>query len=113
MVLERGPIRFEADSLTAEWADNELFKVTATGQPAKFVRKADPERGVSEATASARTIVYMIRDSQVELREQASLKQAGTSVTGDVITYDLANQELAVDSQTDRQAEIIYHPDPK
>ena len=113
MVLEHGLLRFEADFLTAKWEEDELVMVTATGHPAKFVRNADPKRGSSEATASAQNIVYKIRDEQVEFREQAVFLQEGASISGYAITFNLASQELLVDSQAERQAEIIYYPDPK
>lgn len=89
--LDQGSLHIEADELTVHHTGEDAKKIEARGRPATMRQQPDPDKGV--VTASARTIVYFRDEARVELREDASIVQDGSTVNGDMIDY-LIDQKL-------------------
>ncbi|MCL1090714.1 lipopolysaccharide transport periplasmic protein LptA [Shewanella profunda] len=116
--VTQGSIKIQAAQLRAFSADGETSKtLVATGNPATYTQILDDGR---PASASAKEIRYDMATRTLTLTGSASLDQAGSQVTGNLIRYNIIQQKLIAESTgsgDDRVITIIqpesYQDDPK
>lgn len=99
--MVQGSLRIEADQVTVYHDAKEAQRILATGTPAKLQQQ--PEIGEPPVKASADTIEYFKLEERVQLRQNASIKQDGSIVTGDSIDY-LMNEQM-VKAGSDKNSE--------
>ncbi len=86
--MDQGTLRINADKVVIHSIDNEIEKIVATGQPAKYQQKPSPEKQM--VVAKGDTIEYMPENEKLFLINNASLRQNdGTTMTGKRIDYDI------------------------
>lgn len=94
--VTQGSIKIQAAQLRAFSADGETSKIlVATGNPATYTQILDDGR---PASASAKEIRYEMATRTLTLTGSASLDQAGSQVTGNLIRYNIIQQKLIAES---------------
>lgn len=88
-------------------ATNKVKVVIATGKPAEFSSKADPDK---PGSGTADTIEYYPQLNKVDLLENASLTQNGDTVRGPKLTYNFETEELQSDSTKQERTTVILQP---
>lgn len=90
VTIRQGSILINADRVSVHTAGNQVNRIVATGQPANYQQQ--PKPGDSPVVARANTIEYQLASDQIQLLGNASLEQAGTTLTGNRIDYDLRQE---------------------
>lgn len=94
--VTQGSIKIQANELRAFSAEGENSKtLVATGNPATYSQILDDGR---PASASAKEIRYDMASRTLTLKGMASLDQAGSQVTGNLIRYNMIQQKLMAES---------------
>ncbi|GIU26638.1 MULTISPECIES: lipopolysaccharide transport periplasmic protein LptA [Shewanella] len=103
--VTQGSIKIQANELRAFSAEGENSKIlVATGNPATYSQVLDDGR---PASASAKEIRYDMASRTLTLKGQASLDQAGSQVTGNVIRYNIIQQKLIAESTGNGDDRVI------
>ncbi|RLA47666.1 MAG: lipopolysaccharide transport periplasmic protein LptA [Gammaproteobacteria bacterium] len=87
----QGTINIRADKVTVHTVEGKVSKIVCIGVPAHYQQQPEPEDGL--VIARANTIRYELNKDMITLITNASLTQAGSTLTGELINYDLI-QEL-------------------
>ncbi|ESE39602.1 lipopolysaccharide transport periplasmic protein LptA [Shewanella decolorationis] len=109
--VTQGSIKINANQLRAFSAEGENSKIlVATGNPATYSQILDDGR---PASASAKEIRYEMATRTLTLTGSATLDQAGSQVTGNLIRYDIIQQKLIAEStgSGDDRVITIIKPD--
>ncbi|GIU48612.1 hypothetical protein TUM4249_04260 [Shewanella sp. KT0246] len=105
VTVTQGTININADELRAFSAETGGKKtMIATGNPATFSQELDDGR---IGTASANEIKYELATSILTLKGNAKLDQAGSQVTGNLISYNIDKQQLIAESTGDGKDRVI------
>jgi lipopolysaccharide export system protein LptA len=99
--MDQGSLHIEADEVTVYHVDQEADKIVARGKPAQMQQRPEPEKGLMKARAE--TIEYYKNDDRVQLLNNASIEQDGSTVTGDSIEYFISEQRVRADSDRSRE----------
>ena len=92
--LTQGTLLIHADRITLySNKSNQLTKAIAKGKPAHFQQQMEGDKGLTKATSNV--ITYKTIAKTVTLFEEAILKQEGHSFSGNLITYDIANESVS------------------
>ena len=103
--VTQGTININADELRAFGTESGSKKtMVATGSPATFSQELDDGR---IGTASANEIRYELATSILTLKGNAKLDQAGSQVTGNLISYNIDKQQLIAESSGDGEDRVI------
>ncbi len=103
--VTQGTININADELRAFGTESGTRKtMVATGNPATFSQELDDGR---IGTASANEIKYELATSILTLKGNAKLDQAGSQVTGNLISYNIDKQQLIAESLGDGKDRVI------
>lgn len=94
--VKQGSTRILADKVTIYSTDNQVSRIIAQGNPAHYQEKPAPDRKTVAGQAS--TIEYLVTQEKLNLIENASLDQEGTTITGTRIQYDLKASEVKASS---------------
>jgi lipopolysaccharide export system protein LptA len=103
--MKQGSLNIRADSVTIYIQESEVTKIIAKGNPARFKQQPELEKG--DVLARAKTIEYSIDEKIIKLTESASLDQEGSTITGDVINYDIDAARVEADSDEGRVNVVI------
>src|SRR5690554_5809344 len=96
-VATQGSLRIEGQEIRVEREGEELLRVTAFGNPARFQQQPAADQAV--VYASGRSIVFDHRARFLTADDEATLSQAGTgSLSGQHIEYDLDAGKFSADS---------------
>jgi lipopolysaccharide export system protein LptA len=90
VTIRQGSILINADRVSVHTVGNQVHRIVATGRPANYQQQ--PKPGDSPVVARANTIEYQLASDQIQLLGNASLEQAGTTLTGNRIDYDLRQE---------------------
>ncbi|MFT6113202.1 MAG: lipopolysaccharide export system protein LptA [Oleispira sp.] len=103
VILQQGTLLINADQITL-FSDTEqrLNKAVAQGTPARFQQQMEGDKGVTKGQGNV--ITYLTQDKTVSFFKDASLKQKGSSFSGNLITYDIVNENVKAKGQTESQA---------
>ncbi len=92
VVVRKGNISILADELFVETNEaGESKKLTAKGKPAKFSQQGEGSLNIS---SEALEITYMVETEVLTFKDNATLEQGGSEVTGDIIIFDLVAQRV-------------------
>ena len=108
VTLDQGNIHVEADSMTIDWLEGEVQRITAKGDKAHFKRTIRKEN--SSIDARAHNIIYHRELNQIELRGMAFLRQGGSVFRGEKILYDIGAGRVKADSGMSGGVEFIWDP---
>ena len=108
VTLDQGNIHVEADSMTIDWLEGEVQKITANGDKAHFTRTINKDN--SSIDARAHNIIYHRELNQIELQGMAFLRQGGSLFRGEKILYDIGAGIVRADSGMSGGVEFIWDP---
>ncbi len=108
VTLDQGNIHVEADSMTIDWLEGEVQKITANGDKALFTRTINKDN--SSIDARAHNIIYHRELNQIELQGMAFLRQGGSLFRGEKILYDIGAGIVRADSGMSGGVEFIWDP---
>lgn len=101
----QGTINIHADELRVFSPKNSTNKIMlALGSPATFSQELDDG---NTGTASAKEIRYDLASRTLTLTGDAKLDQAGSQVTGNIIRYNIKDQQLIAESTGKGQDRVI------
>ena len=103
--VDQGTLYIEADEVTVYHIDQEADKIVARGKPARLQQQPEPEKGLVKARAEI--IEYYKNDDRVQLLDNASIEQDGSTVTGDSIEYFISEQRVRADSDRSREGSRV------
>lgn len=87
VVMRQGTMQIRAEEVIIYNDKNKVTKIVARGTPARYQQK--PSEDQELVVAEANTLEYDLSADALHLIENASLKQEGTSLTGNFINYDV------------------------
>lgn len=90
VLIRQGSMVIRADKVTLHTTGNTLTRIVCTGTPAYYEQQPKPDGG--PVIARANTIEYRLDTETIELLENASLDQDGTTLNGERIDYDLRQE---------------------
>ena len=99
--MDQGTLHIEADEVTVYHVEQEADKIVARGRPAQLQQQPELQKGLVKAYAE--TIEYYKNDDRVQLLNNASIEQDGSTVTGDSIEYFINEQRVRADSDRSRE----------
>lgn len=92
VIITQGSMRLEAGKVTVKYEDKKLYKLTATGAPARFRQKPDETKDWVKGKGNK--ILYLINSEELILTGNAELKQGDDSFSSDRIVYDRVQSKL-------------------
>lgn len=99
VVMAQGSMKIEAEKLIIFGELNSANRVLATGIPARFEQKPDPETQTVKAIANR--LDYKVQTETLVLTGDASLEQEGNSLKSGRIEYDVKRSLVKAGSDTD------------
>ncbi len=97
--MSQGSLVIKADKITIHFGeDSQVKRVHAEGSPAYFEQK--PALDEPLVTAEAKHIHYDVDLEQLQLLQNAWLKQEQAILKGNVIDYDMANEIVKAEGQS-------------
>ncbi len=108
VIIQQGTLVISADSIVIHTnTDNDVEKMVAQGNPARFQQQPEKDQGL--VTAAAKQITYTPHNQRLLLIEDASVEQNGAVMSGPRIDYDLVKEVMkaAGNSSTDGNAQRI------
>jgi lipopolysaccharide export system protein LptA len=106
--VDQGTLRVTADTMTVEYEDQKVVRITAEGNPAHYKQQIEADE--EEVHADALTIIYHTRDERIELVERASLEQEGSTLAGDLIIYDIVEGKVDATAKDDAPVRMTLQP---
>lgn len=112
VVVNQGSLRIKADKLeviVGEESGNEVF--LAYGAPAEYRQKTQQGNWV---TATASTIRYQVANKILSFEGNAEIIQDSSRVKGDLIRFDLTNEQMVARAANGEEERVItvFTPTP-
>lgn len=85
--MNQGTLRITADKITVHSVNRKVNRIVAVGQPAYFQQQPAVDQQL--VTAEGNTIDYRLDREELQLLENASLEQQGSTMSGDRIDYNI------------------------
>ena len=106
----QGTMNIKADKVTLHTTNNKVSKIICTGKPAHYQQQPELDGGL--VVARANTIEYHLDQDVINLIKDASLEQGGSTLTGDIINYDLKAEliEARGDDTGKRRIQMVIPP---
>ncbi len=107
--VTQGSIKIKANELRAFSKENDGGKVlVASGNPATYSQIMEDGR---PASASAKKISYELSSRTLTLEGNATLEQEGSQVTGNLIRYNIEQQQLIAEGKEGDRVITIIQPE--
>jgi lipopolysaccharide export system protein LptA len=101
--VDQGTLRVTAETMTIDLQDGKkVLRITAEDTPARYQQQIELDE--APVRAEALTIIYHTQDERVDLKGDANLEQEGSTLTGDLIVYDIVAGR--VDASATREAPV-------
>lgn len=111
--IDQGSMHVTADKVTVHMANgNKVDRIVAEGQPATY--RQLPETDGKPVVAHATEIEYNVAKELLVLKRAAEIEQNGSSLTGELITYDIAKDLMqARGGEGDGRVRMVIPPEPQ
>jgi len=106
--VDQGTLRVTADTMTIEYEEQKVVRIIAVGTPAHYTQQIEADD--ENVKADALTIVYHTRDERVDLKGEANLEQEGSTITGDLIIYDIVAGKVDATAEGDAPVRMVLQP---
>ena len=106
--LDQGSLKVQAETLTIEFKDEKVVRITAQGERASYEQKLQPDQ--STVVADAKTIVYHTQEERIELIGDARLTQDENEFRGERIRYDVRAGKVEATAPPDGAVEMTLKP---
>ena len=104
VIIEQGSMKLQADAVNAQLnKDRQISMVTATGRPARFQQKTDPNKGF--AKGEGQKIVYNADTGILTLLGNAYVNQDGASVRGATLRYSMNKGDIEAVGSSNSKAD--------
>lgn len=113
VVITQGSIRMIADEVKIFSENGEVVRLDARGKPAVLSQKPAPDKDL--VWARGMTVRYHLNEEHLELIDQASLEQEGSTVTSDHIDYYIQDRLVKAashDENSQQRVEVVLPPKP-
>lgn len=104
VTLRQGSIQVQADSIVVYSFEKQLKKIVASGSPATYRQKPNPDS--EDLTASAARVEYDTNSGVLVLEERAKLEQGQNEFSGNKIEYDTLNNVMRASKTQDNQERV-------
>lgn len=111
VLMAQGSMRIEADKIIIYNRKDKVTKIVAKGKPATYQQQPSEKEG--KVVASAYVLEYQIDKETLRLIDSASLKQEGTSLSGNSIEYDVRRSVVKAGSNDDQNERVRMVIPPK
>lgn len=111
VLMAQGSMRIEADKIIIYNRKDKVTKIVAKGKPATYQQKPSDKEG--KVVATAFVLEYQIDKETLRLIDSASLKQEGTSLSGNSIEYDVRRSVVKAGSNDDQNERVRMVIPPK
>ncbi|WP_410211117.1 lipopolysaccharide transport periplasmic protein LptA [Aquirhabdus sp.] len=109
VIITQGTLRLQADNILLNLdAKNSIKDATATGKPAKFQQKINPDKGV--AYGEGDQVFYDAKSSQITLTGNAKITQDGSSFHGNTLRYGMTQGDIEGNGNTQQRVEMVIPP---
>lgn len=110
VTIRQGSMLIRADRVSVHTTGNQVSKIICIGKPAHYEQQ--PKPGDKPVTAKGNTIEYHLDRDVIHLIANASLEQAGSTLTGERIDYDLKEEVIKArgDSSGDQRIRMVIPP---
>lgn len=107
--VDQGTLRVNAETMTIELEDGQkVVRITAEDTPAHYQQQV--EVGGEPVKAEALTIIYHTQDERVDLKGEAALEQEGSTLSGDLIVYDIVAGKVDATAERDAPVRMVLQP---
>lgn len=107
--VNQGTLQVTAELMTIELQDGtKVIRITAEDTPAHYQQQVEADKGLVKA--QAKTIVYHTQDERVDLKGEANLEQEGSTLSGDVIVYDIVAGKVDATAEDDAPVRMVLQP---
>ncbi len=107
--VDQGTLRVTAETLTIDLQDGKkVVRITAEDTPAHYQQQI--EEGKELVRARALTIIYHTQDERVDLKGEANLEQEGSTLTGDLIVYDIVAGRVDATAEREEPVRMVLQP---
>jgi lipopolysaccharide export system protein LptA len=109
VVIQQGTLEIRADEIVIN-VDRKggISTLKATGKPAHFQQKTDPQKGL--VTAESNQVDYDVKNEIITLTGSANLKQEGASFQGSTINYNSQTQQVDAKGDSNSRVQLILPP---
>ncbi len=94
VIVQQGTLRIEADELTVYVKDDVLEKAIAIGRPAVFRQRPDDKD--ADVIGHGNRMELDEINNIITLKHNASVTQAGQTLTGNEIVYNMATDKMSM-----------------
>jgi lipopolysaccharide export system protein LptA len=107
--VDQGTLRVTAEIMTIDLLDgNKVKRITAEDTPARYQQQIETDK--APVRAEALTIVYHTQDERVDLKGAANLEQEGSTLTGDLIVYDIVAGRVDASATEEAPVTMVLQP---
>lgn len=107
--VDQGTLRVTAEIMTVDLQDgNKVKRITAKDTPARYQQQIETDK--APVRAEALTIVYHTQDERVDLKGAANLEQEGSTLTGDLIVYDIVAGRVDASATEEAPVTMVLQP---
>jgi lipopolysaccharide export system protein LptA len=114
VVVTQGTLKITGDRVVLHYdKDRQVHRAEAYGKPATYEQLADGEK--EPVRARALRMDYLVRDGVIELYDEATVTQAGDTLSSSRVTYDTVNNRVKAtrSGNGDDRVRVILAPKPK
>lgn len=99
-----GDLSISGNTLVVTLINDQADKIQTTGSPARLLKQttATAKSAQDSLVASATSIMFMPSSQQLELKGNATLQQAGSTIKSEQILYDVDARQVRADGKQDR-----------
>ena len=110
VTIRQGSILIRADKVTVITTGDQVSRIVCTGNPAHYQQQ--PKPGDKPVIARANTIEYLLDQDIIQLIANASLEQAGATLSGERIDYDLKQEIIKArgDASGNQRIRMVIPP---
>ena len=107
--VDQGTLRVTAEIMTIDLQDgNKVKRITAEDTPARYQQQIEVDKEL--VRAEALTIIYHTQDERVDLKGAANLEQEGSTLTGDLIVYDIVAGRVDASATEEAPVTMVLQP---
>lgn len=101
----QGSMRLDADKVRIYYDEQRNFlRVKAEGQPARFRQRPDGQ--AEDMLGEAMEIEYSVTPQRLVLKQRAHIWNQGDEFSGEIITYDLAEDRVVARRGTEEEGRV-------
>jgi lipopolysaccharide export system protein LptA len=107
--VDQGTLRVTAETMVIDLQDGKkVLRITAEDTPARYQQQIEVDE--EPVRAEALTIIYHTQDERVDLRGAANLEQEGSTLTGDLIVYDIVAGRVDANATEETPVTMVLQP---